>query len=160
MYKLPEVVQPPESPCALLQDTWHKPSEICFSHAEVAPRVFLQDSSRCRCGLAVANCCLHRGWEHLLWKSAGERAQGDQHKGSQRARQTCRPFSAPKGLCTALAARTRLLVLRVLEQDWQQRELRSTFPYALHEASSFPGAIATNLPIAGPKFQESNIFLR
>lgn len=157
MHKLPEAVQPPESPCVLLQHTQRKPAEICSpQNAEVAPSVFCRTVR----GAGVAWLLLTAVCTDA-WSICPGSVPENKHRvsvDSRRAGQTCHPFSAPKVLCTALAARARLLVLWVLEQDWKQRELTSTFPYALHEAPSFPRANATNLGIAGPNFQESNIF--
>lgn len=103
--------------CALTSHPAQTSRNLLLMKCRSGSSCLLQDSLRCRCGLAAANCCLHRGLEHLSWKRAWEWAQGDQHKVSRTAGQTCQLSLAPKVLCTALAARTRLLVFWMLEQD-------------------------------------------
>lgn len=114
MHKLPAAVWLSDLPCVLLHHNQHKPTEIYSSqNTEVAPVVF------CRTEVQVwLGCCWLLFAQRLgasVLQVCPRASPGWPAQGLTENWTSCQPSLAPKVLCTALAAKTRLLVLWMLE---------------------------------------------
>lgn len=96
----------------------------------------LQNSLRCRCGLDAADCCLHRGLEHLSWKCVWERTQGASTR-SHRELDKLPTLFGSQGPLHSPGSKNQTPCPLDVTIGLATKALTFTFHYELHEGPSY-----------------------